>query len=91
VTGMYASLFFSRYLASYQYLLFRWPSAHVYSHDWFSMLTREWGGCVMVSQAAFSDNKGVIVGSRTGAVLCGHKQMALVCCPQQGGEMLFAF
>lgn len=33
----------------------------------------------MALQAAFSDNKGVIVGSQTGAVLCGHKQMALVC------------
>lgn len=44
---------------------------------------------MMVSQAAFSDNKGVIVGSQTGAVLCGHKQMALVRFLQQGGELLF--
>lgn len=55
------------------------------------MLTIEFGCCVMVSQAAFSDNKGVIVGSQTGAVLCGHKQMALVCCPQQGGETYAVF
>lgn len=47
------------------------------------MLTIGLGGCVMVSQAAFSDNKGVIVGSQTGAVLCGHKQMALVRCPEK--------
>jgi hypothetical protein len=37
------------------------------------------GCCVMVYQAAFAGNKGAIVGSQTGAVLCGHKQMALVC------------
>lgn len=45
--------------------------------------------CEVVSQAAFAENKGVIVGSQTGAVLCGHKQMALVCSPQHYREILF--
>ena len=47
------------------------------------------GCCSVVYQAAFADSKGVIVGSETGAVLCGHKQMALVWSPHHYGEILF--
>lgn len=32
-----------------------------------------------VVQDAFKKSKGTIDGAHTGAVLCGHKQMALVC------------
>lgn len=62
---------------SYQDKFKAWEATGVRIVPVLSQPDSSWNGAQGYVQAAFSDNKGVIVGSQTGAVLCGHKQMAL--------------
>ncbi|KAG0615900.1 hypothetical protein M758_5G074500 [Ceratodon purpureus] len=62
---------------SYQDRFKDWEASGVQVVPVLSQPDSSWNGAQGYVQAAFADNKGVIVGSQTGAVLCGHKQMAL--------------
>uniref|UniRef100_A0A7I4BC66 FAD-binding FR-type domain-containing protein n=2 Tax=Physcomitrium patens TaxID=3218 RepID=A0A7I4BC66_PHYPA len=62
---------------SYQDRFKDWEASGVQVIPVLSQPTGPWNGAQGYVQAAFSNDKGSIVGSQTGAVLCGHKQMAL--------------
>lgn len=62
---------------SYQDRFKDWEASGVQVVPVLSQPDSTWNGAQGYVQAAFAGNKGVIVGSQTGAVLCGHKQMAL--------------